>query len=65
VKRGLAEKPEDWKWSSFRSYASGEEGLVKVYCQEWPLRITYSASRDFPVIVSLLRCSISLKGLKG
>jgi len=45
VKRGLAEKPEDWRWSSFRAYARGEEGLVKVNCQEWPLRITYSASR--------------------
>ena len=36
--------PEEWKWSSFRKYACGEEGLVKVNCQEWPLRITYSAS---------------------
>jgi hypothetical protein len=26
VKRGLAEKPEDWRWSSFRQYASGEKG---------------------------------------
>ena len=46
VKRGLAEKPEEWKWSSFRTYACGEEGLVKVKCQEWPLRITCSASRS-------------------
>ncbi len=45
VKRCLAEKPEEWKWSSFRTYACGEEGVVKVNCQEWPLRITYSASR--------------------
>ena len=42
VKRGLVEKPEDWKWSSFRSYASGEEGLVLVNAQEWPQPITYS-----------------------
>jgi putative transposase len=46
VKRGLVIAPEEWKWSSFRTYASGEEGLVKVNCQEWPLRITYSASRS-------------------
>ncbi len=46
VKRCLAEKPEEWKWSSFRTYACGEEGLVKVNCQEWPFRITYSASRS-------------------
>jgi hypothetical protein len=37
------EKPDEWKWSSFRTYVSGEEGLVKGNCQEWPLRITYSA----------------------
>ncbi len=30
VKRGLAEKPEDWRWSSFRNYATGEEGVVKI-----------------------------------
>src|SRR5271166_5707897 len=46
IKRCLAAKPEDWKWSSFRSYACGEEGVVKVNRQEWPLRITYSASRS-------------------
>ena len=45
VKRGLVTAPEEWKWSSFRAYACGEEGLVKVNCQEWPLRVAYSASR--------------------
>ena len=30
VKRGLVESPEQWKWSSFRFYAYGEPGLVKV-----------------------------------
>jgi len=44
VRRGLVEKPEDWVWSSFRSYASGEEGPVRVNCQEWPLTLTYSHS---------------------
>jgi putative transposase len=34
VKRGLVTAPEEWKWSSFRTYARGEEGLVKVNCQE-------------------------------
>jgi REP-associated tyrosine transposase len=34
VKRGLAEKPEDWAWSSFRHYATGEEGVVEVE-SEW------------------------------
>src|ERR1035441_4534057 len=30
VKRGLVEKPEDWLWSSFRHYASGEVGTVQI-----------------------------------
>lgn len=30
VKRGLVERPEDWEWSSFRSYATGAVGPVRV-----------------------------------
>ena len=30
VKRGLVASPEMWKWSSFRSYALGEPGVVKI-----------------------------------
>lgn len=30
VKRGLALKPEDWDWSSFRHYAKGEIGIVEI-----------------------------------
>ena len=30
VKRGLVTGPEDWPWSSFRHYASGERGTVEV-----------------------------------
>jgi putative transposase len=30
VVRGLVEKPEDWKWSSFRHYAAGIEGTVEI-----------------------------------
>jgi putative transposase len=30
VKRGLAEKPEDWPWSSFRHYATGVVGAVEI-----------------------------------
>lgn len=33
VKRGLVERPEDWRWSSFRAYAYGEAGPVRV--NEW------------------------------
>ena len=34
VKRGLVEKPEDWAWSSFRHYLTGEEGMVEIE-SEW------------------------------
>jgi putative transposase len=38
VKRGLVERPEDWPWSSFRHYASGEVGVVEIESQ-WTARI--------------------------
>jgi hypothetical protein len=30
VKRGLVLQPEQWRWSSFRSYFYGEAGLVRI-----------------------------------
>ena len=30
VKRGLVAEPEDWRWSSYRFYSFGEQGLVRV-----------------------------------
>src|SRR5262249_17937238 len=30
VKRGLVERPEDWMWSSFRHYLTGEVGVVEI-----------------------------------
>jgi len=30
VKRGLVEKREDWPWSSYRHYATGEVGAVEI-----------------------------------
>jgi putative transposase len=30
VKRGLVARPEDWRWSSFRHYATGEEDIVEI-----------------------------------
>jgi putative transposase len=30
VERGLVERPEDWAWSSFHHYLSGEPGLVEI-----------------------------------
>jgi putative transposase len=37
VKRGLVAKPEDWPWSSFRHYATGEIGTVEIE-SEWTAR---------------------------
>jgi putative transposase len=30
VKRGLVERPQDWLWSSFRHYVTGEPGTVEI-----------------------------------
>jgi putative transposase len=48
VKRGLAEKPEDWQWSSFRHYATGLRGAVEIE-SEW------TASLRGPLIAIKLR----------
>ena len=37
VKRGLVSHPEEWKWSSFPSWATGAEGLVEIECS-WTAR---------------------------
>ena len=37
VKRGLVAKPEDWPWSSFRHYATGEVSPVEIESQ-WTAR---------------------------
>ncbi len=37
VKRGLVKEPGDWKWSSFRHYAFGENGVVEIE-SEWTAR---------------------------
>lgn len=34
VKRGLVEKPEDWKWSSHCHYLTGIEGVIEIE-SEW------------------------------
>jgi len=37
VMRGLVERPEDWKWSSFLHYATGIEGIIEIESQ-WTAR---------------------------
>jgi len=39
VKRGLVTSPEQWRWSSYRYYALGEEGSVRMAVNDThPLR---------------------------
>ena len=37
VKRGLVARPEDWVWSSFRHYLSGDSGRVEIE-SHWTVR---------------------------
>lgn len=37
VRRGLVQNPANWQWSSFRHYATGEEGRVEIE-SEWTAR---------------------------
>lgn len=37
VHRGLVARPEDWLWSSFRHYATGEQSLVEIE-SKWTAR---------------------------
>ena len=52
VRAGLVKKPEDWKWSSFRHYATGEVGVVELET-EWTAKLraagkpTTSRSSDY------------------
>jgi len=44
VTRGLVDEPEQWRWSSFRSYAFGEVGLVRINdCDVLQMRMRDSA----------------------
>jgi putative transposase len=38
VKRGLAARPDDWPWSSFRHYATGYDGTVEIESQRTAFR---------------------------
>ena len=47
VKRGLVSEADQWEWSSFRSYAYGEPGRVRINFQEWPLEIKLLKCQTF------------------
>src|SRR5450755_2612532 len=45
AKRGLVASPELWKWSSFRAYACGETGLVRVDdCEVLKMKVRWPAA---------------------
>jgi putative transposase len=48
VKRGLVARPEDWEWSSFRHYLTGEAGTVEIESQ-WTARKREDAG-VFPMV---------------
>ena len=48
VKRGLCARPEDWKWSSFRHYATGEDCGVEIESQWTADRRNRSAGKAVP-----------------
>jgi putative transposase len=54
VKRGLVERPEQWKWSSFRAYLCGETGPVRVNFQEWAPEIKSRPLQSFGKVESPL-----------
>ena len=43
VQRGLVAEPEQWAWSSFRSYAYGEPGVVRI--NQWGAAIMRQRTR--------------------
>jgi putative transposase len=44
VKRGLVSSPEEWDWSSFRTYLNGEKGLVELDPCPWTFQVRESHS---------------------
>jgi putative transposase len=47
VKRGLVERPDQWRWSSFRSYFYAEQGTVRVNFLETALEIKACLVENF------------------
>ena len=56
VKRGLVDRPEQWKSSSFRAYCYGEAGPVRVKFQEWALEIKRCPVESFAEVENPVIC---------
>jgi putative transposase len=52
VTRGLCDRPEDWEWSSFRHYATGNQARVKIE-SEWAARNRQRAAGQLAPAVEL------------
>lgn len=50
VKRGLCQRPEDWQWSSFLPYATGQEGCVAIESEWTARRRELAAGRLCPTV---------------
>jgi putative transposase len=46
VKRGLVRAPEEWPWSSYRAYAHGEEGWVRINFPQPALKVHNLQQRE-------------------
>jgi hypothetical protein len=49
VSRGLVERAGEWKWSSFRHYATGEAGTVEIESQ-WTARRREQQLGSVPIV---------------
>jgi len=47
VARGLVARPEDWAWSSFRHYATGNRGTVEIESFWAAARREYQLPEEF------------------
>jgi len=54
VTRGLARRPEDWGWSSFRSHLTGERSVVEIE-SEWAARRRERMGK--PLLIATTRTS--------
>ena len=49
VKRGLVTSPEEWVWSSYRHYLTGERGTVEIESHWTAAKRGFELSRGFGV----------------
>ncbi len=56
VTRGLVDKPEDWRWSSYHHYATPEQGVVEIE-SPWTMYLREHPSADPSRLSELFRKS--------